>query len=177
MAPSWPRPRTGAGRPDAVSRGRPPSPAPRDLRPAGGAQRVARQECGACPAPAGAVASACRARPLPVQLALHRRCALHSRRTVHRRLHGQRRLHKAKPAAVPRGGLSRHTLRAWAKTTSCLLHVSSQQHDVPCCRLGSVARDTSGAIAALLRQRPACNRKPTSARSPRHSRVSHVRMW
>ena len=32
---------------------------------------------------------------------------------------GQRRLHKAKPAAALPGGLSRHTLRAWPKSTSC----------------------------------------------------------
>jgi hypothetical protein len=76
------------------------------LRPAGGAQRVLRQEGGPCPAPARTVAPACRARPLPVQLPLHLRRAAHPDRTVHGRLHGQRRLHKAKPAAVPRAGSS-----------------------------------------------------------------------
>ena len=84
-----------------------------------GTQRVLRQEGSAGPAPARTVASACRARPLPVQLALHLRRALHPGRTMHGRLHGQRPLHNTKPAAAMPGGLSRHTLRAWSKTTSC----------------------------------------------------------
>jgi hypothetical protein len=53
------------------------------------AQRVAGKVCGPGPAPAGTVASARRARALPVDL----RRALRPRLTVHGRFRGQRRLH------------------------------------------------------------------------------------
>jgi hypothetical protein len=89
------------------------------LRPTGDTQRVPCQEGSPCPAPAWTVAPACRARPLPIKFALHLRRAAHPCRTVHGRLDGQRLLHKAKPAAARPGGLSGHTLQAWAKTTSC----------------------------------------------------------
>jgi hypothetical protein len=55
------------------------------LDPAGRAQRVLRQEGGACPAPARTVASACCARPLPVQRPLHLDRVPEPRRTVHGR--------------------------------------------------------------------------------------------
>ena len=77
-APSCPRPRTASGRLGAARHGRPPSPARRGPGPRhGSTQRMTRQERGPGPAPAGTVAPARRARPLPVQLPLHLRRAAH----------------------------------------------------------------------------------------------------
>ena len=89
------------------------------LSPAGDAQRVACQVCSPRPPPAGAVASARRARPLPIQVALDLRRAPHPRWTVHGRLRGQRRLRTTKPAAAMPGGL----IDDWRKLMSALAHL------------------------------------------------------
>ena len=128
-APSCPGPRTASGRRGAARRGRPRSPAPRGPAPGSGTQRVPRQERGPGPAPARTVAPARRARPLPVQLALHLRRAAHPCRTVHGRLDGQRRLHKAKPAAVPRAGC-RDTLFELGRRLHVVMESVNRPRDV-----------------------------------------------
>ena len=135
--------------------------------PAGGAQRVPRQEGGAGPAPARTVASARCARPLPVQRLLYLRRAEHPCRTVHGRLDGQRRLRKAKPAAVVPGGLSRHTLRVYPQTISCESHCQTT-NDVLCSNSNLLqARQTRS--SALLNSTTALRTesRPRRAVSPR----------
>jgi hypothetical protein len=95
------------------------------LSSAGSAQRALRQEGCPGPAPAGTITSACRARPLPVQLSLHRRRAPRPWRTVHGRLRGQRRLQHAETRRGHAGRAVGHTLQACKKATACDVQMST----------------------------------------------------
>ena len=139
------------------------------LGPAGGAERVLRQEGGPCPAPARTVAPARCARPLPVQRPLHLRRAPEPRRTVHRRL---RRATAAPHSKTRRGHAGRAVethLRVYHQTISCEPHCQTT-NDVSCSNSNLLqARQTRS--SALLNRRRLCEPKADLGVQSHHGRV------